>query len=215
MAKTRKLHEEQFAAAGVVGHALELMVEAAGYDRHLSRVEDAREAAQAWAAENGWEGWQRNQAAALLLLLDMAGTGGPGGIGGDATIRLEPLRRLGKGRKRATDGEAWSAAINEAWQCLVAGYGPTRVGLQPNGQTLGLAVDGLIEVEIDPAKYGPDIRAAIDTVAQNGLRRSLGLRCPGCSGLPLQGRPGEWAELVNHLHLLDLDAASAASTAGA
>ena len=52
--------------------------------------------------------------ALLLLEQDIWGVGGPGGIAGHSTERPACFSKLGKGRKQASDGGAWDAAIEEA-----------------------------------------------------------------------------------------------------
>jgi hypothetical protein len=49
-----------------------------------------------------------------LCVFDMFGIGGGRGLTGEATDRIPQFRNLGKGRKQAYDGPAWSAAIKEA-----------------------------------------------------------------------------------------------------
>jgi hypothetical protein len=53
---------------------------------------------------------------AAVLALEIHGVGGPMGLGGPdgATGRMSWARRLGKGRRFASDGGAWSAAIAAA-----------------------------------------------------------------------------------------------------
>lgn len=49
-----------------------------------------------------------------VLSLDLAGVGGHGGYSGDGTVRHPCFRRLGSGRKHASDGGAWLAAAEQA-----------------------------------------------------------------------------------------------------
>lgn len=55
-------------------------------------------------------------ATALALILDRIGVGGTAGLGGDSggTTRLGVFGRLGKGRKKATDGGCWMHALDRA-----------------------------------------------------------------------------------------------------
>ena len=80
------------------------------------------------------------QAAVLtmgLMALDIVGIGGPNGIGGDATDRVACFTSLGKGRKQATDGPAWNAAIRAA---LAAGL--------KGGKLIFSPFEGELEVEV-------------------------------------------------------------------
>jgi hypothetical protein len=71
--------------------------------RHELRVE-----ATLLAARDG----RSDADAALLLAADLNGVGGPAGAGGPggASRRIPVFSHLGKGRWRASDGEAWRAA---------------------------------------------------------------------------------------------------------
>lgn len=53
--------------------------------------------------------------ARVLAALEEHGVGGPRGYVGGATERMPWARALGKGRKQAVDGEAWSAALRSAF----------------------------------------------------------------------------------------------------
>lgn len=54
--------------------------------------------------------------AMLLCQIEVAGVGGQMGLGGDerGTVRSGWAQTLGKGRARASDGQAWTAAIRDA-----------------------------------------------------------------------------------------------------
>ncbi|MBP9771381.1 MAG: hypothetical protein KBD16_00435 [Candidatus Pacebacteria bacterium] len=54
-----------------------------------------------------------------LLRADTYGVGGKEGVEGAGTSRVPALSILGKGRKQASDGGAWSAAIAEATERVV------------------------------------------------------------------------------------------------
>jgi len=51
-------------------------------------------------------------AVATIAALERHGVGGPGGYSGDSTARMSWATGLGKGRRQASDGEAWTAAIS-------------------------------------------------------------------------------------------------------
>jgi hypothetical protein len=67
--------------------------------------------------------WTLAQAAGLCLL-DQIGVGGNDGVSGAGTTRLPCFAECGKGRKQASDGGAWDAAIEAAERELAdnAGY---------------------------------------------------------------------------------------------
>ena len=72
-----------------------------------------------------------------LMGLDEIGIGGPQGLGGDCTQRISAFTSLGKGRKQAGDGPAWSAAIRAS---LAAGL--------KGGKLLFSPFEGELEVEV-------------------------------------------------------------------
>lgn len=53
----------------------------------------------------------QRRAVGVIAALEVHGIGGPGGYSGDATRRMSWAARLGKGRRQAQDGAAWTAAI--------------------------------------------------------------------------------------------------------
>lgn len=53
---------------------------------------------------------------AALAAMELHGIGGPGGFDGGATATMSWRAALGKGRRQATDGQAWDAAIG----CMIA-----------------------------------------------------------------------------------------------
>lgn len=53
----------------------------------------------------------QHRAVGVIAALEGHGIGGPGGYSGDSTARMSWAVELGKGRRQATDGAAWSAAI--------------------------------------------------------------------------------------------------------
>ncbi len=58
--------------------------------------------------------------AAALCAAEILGVGGPDGVAGMSTDRQSCFQALGKGRKQATDGPAWDAAIAECCLKLLA-----------------------------------------------------------------------------------------------
>jgi hypothetical protein len=140
---------------------------------------------------------------AALGYADVAGIGGHMGVSGDATARIPVLRGLGKSRKHASDGGAWSAAIATAAYRLVSGS-DKFAALRDGRLVFG-------EVGTDPdlahaSGLAVDVRHAVPygwllTIAREGLRRAVGLQAwhesvpiyaPAASALA-------WAESVNRL----------------
>lgn len=132
--QTRRDDADILASLGVTGHAADTILAAAAAMRHQNRVAAAMAAAARWSSAI-----ESEQAAAFaargpveldpspspehpdtlvdtvwVCALDAAGVGGPQGVGGDSTTRHPAFRGCGKGRKGATDGGAWSAAIRGA-----------------------------------------------------------------------------------------------------
>lgn len=99
--------------------AREAIRKATAGPRHSWRVEQARFAAQDMAlnmlaTEPGKVAAEPLAlATAFAATVERHGVGGPFGISGAATDRLPAFSHLGKGRKQATDGAAWDAAIDE------------------------------------------------------------------------------------------------------
>jgi hypothetical protein len=54
---------------------------------------------------------EQRRALGVIAALEVHGIGGPGGYTGDATARMSWAIGLGKGRRQASDGAAWSSAI--------------------------------------------------------------------------------------------------------
>lgn len=136
---------------GLTGEALDLFVKAGAHRRHEMRVRIAQDALmEVGKAAIPPEEVRMNGAGArldalatrLAILagkLDAGGIGGRFGCGGDATARLPGLRQCGKGRKQASDGGAWTAALEGAITSLLRGIGDTGWGRPGN-----------FEVRIDP-----------------------------------------------------------------
>lgn len=93
------------ALEGMTWEAREALRVAGAAERHAARVA----ALEAWVAEAPASRW-------LALALDQVGQGGRLGLTGDGTVRHPWLQGAGKGRKAASDGAAWTAAIAAAVQ---------------------------------------------------------------------------------------------------
>lgn len=132
---TAKAIREAAKAAALPVVAIDLLIAATSWARHVWRVGAARDAARAWATsllhmEEGVLSTPWNAAGSPQFLLeqalaacvaDMVGIGG--GVGSDwgaASARHPAFAGCGSGRKQARDGGAWSAAILEAAHRLQA-----------------------------------------------------------------------------------------------
>lgn len=106
---TRSKTSEFLESIGVVGQAAEHLLAAGAAGRHAHRVAVAKEAAMAAASEEAAPEWVTAVAWAICTI-DAIGVFGRY----EATVRLAAFRGCGKGRKLATDGDAWTAAIFDA-----------------------------------------------------------------------------------------------------
>lgn len=101
---------------GLTGEALALFVAGGAEARHEDRVRRATDAlVTAGAALTGvrlTDSVGAREAGILVGMLDQIGVGGGrGGLRRRGTRRVEALASLGKGRKGADDGPAWTSAI--------------------------------------------------------------------------------------------------------
>jgi hypothetical protein len=223
---------------GIIGAAAEAIAEETAEARHALRVSAAKEAALT-EAERLFGNWLREESAqfveandgdsrwgepfvhgqlralaALLCLLDTAGIGGHDGVEGAATQRLACFSALGKGRKQARDGGAWSAAIAQAAEELLPGamlYAPNGV-VSLGVSNLNCGVEDAVSIALDPEQLqASGLAPWAMTVAREGLRLACGLqpwlgwrvrfqvdRLEDWNGLGM--KPAEaWAQLVNEL----------------
>lgn len=95
---------------------IELHLAATAHERHAGRVAAATTAARAY-----YPTATDRQLGAIMALEASDGVGGPGGYAGGSTDRMAFARGLGKGRRQATDGSAWTAAITTASYELLPG----------------------------------------------------------------------------------------------
>lgn len=200
--QTRHQMAEELENLGVTGAAAEAILKETATLRHQARVAQAKEAAIQAAetllgrsrGDNLEEDWQVRDHAALVCLFDAAGTGGTANVSGDSTSRLGCFSSLGKGRKQARDGAAWTAAIAAAGEELATGrknlsYVPIILNgkgeVYPvlsdpekpeDGPGIGIATaDNSETLTISELKEANFLHVAL-TVAREGLRRSLGLK---------------------------------------
>jgi hypothetical protein len=177
--------------ASLSGEARELVRRATAEARHEERVERALAEALSGLEHPSLDEWLR---AWGLLATEAIGCNGPLGLGGAgcATARLPCFSSLGKGRKQATDGLAWTAAIAVAQErcrgklrkllaepelCLVGGGMGARAGD--------------VEVALD---VPPEWEVA---VAGRGILAALGIASPSAVEVKVAGTAAEWDEFRN------------------
>jgi hypothetical protein len=113
LARDARTHGETL---GLSGAALDLYVAGGAAERHAARVDAAKAAAMAAAHDDDPDvvGLELALDAWALCELERHGIGGRHGVEGGATVRMPWARNLGKGRRQARDGGAWTSAINAA-----------------------------------------------------------------------------------------------------
>jgi hypothetical protein len=135
----------------------------------------------------------------LLLAMEHFGVGGPGPWGdGSSGVRHPAFRRLGKGRRYASDGPAWTAAIANCRRRvrLEAGEGEILVTVC-DGETVGIELDALYYVEGQPTDTVPFVSALIGECLLVALAESRPMRTP--SNLEVIGEPAAWAQLYDEV----------------
>jgi hypothetical protein len=200
--KTRRDRAEKaLRAVGVEGHALDALLNESAHLRHAHRVKLARAAAEDYYLEQAKltrDDLTPESLAvhvAVICYLDILGIGGYyGGVTGHATDRHPAFARCGKGRKRAVDGDAWSAAIDQ----LTFKHIRTIHGFvaNENGLVSFQAVND--DVSVEPAHGPAEWRL---TLAREGLRRAAGLEPMFCD-VPMKAGSETivcWSRAVNQI----------------
>jgi len=217
MAITKLQDEIRLESAGATGHALQCLIREAAKTRHESRVSEAMQSLMSIASaqlgldpeehEFLWD--QRGMLlAAAIALLDEIGVGGRGNVEGRSTRRYPGLERLGKGRKQATDGAAWTAAIARAGNILLS-----RAGVV-DGVSWQLHPTPEGEIEVSGAGQSVSLSQAAHewqyALAREGLRRVVGAD-PWFPYLDITfwGTVAEWSATVNRLDPEGTDATRA------
>lgn len=209
---TRKDHEIELTQKGVTGAALEALLAETAYERHQSRVAYAQ-----WAAVEFYltvAGVRREEVsqdtlalfAEAILWADVIGIGGRFNVEGTGTARHPAFAKCGKGRKLATDGGAWTAAIREAAVQFDSGevFYPKTL---EDGQVVLAFGDVVIYEIVIPGPW-------MLSICREGLRRAACLRWPATSGMfgwhdcfPISAPPESltgWASLVNEVtHIIN------------
>lgn len=180
---------------GVAGEAQDALVRETAGARHALRIDRAREAAMAGAADlfadldrvsgedpGGWDAEQSRVAAALLLRLDRFGVGGRDGVEGLSTDRIKPFADLGSGRKQARDGGAWDAALRAAEVGLLGdgkmvAYAERELGGAGPAVNFWIKTgDEVTRFFVVAASWAPAwILPHLTTLAREALRRAAGL----------------------------------------
>lgn len=208
--QTRALLEER----GVTGPAMEAVLQETGKLRHAARVQAAVTAARSYAEAlcrtpyASYDG-HVDALAALLCVLDAVGVGGDGGVEGLATDRAPCFAQLGKGRKQASDGEAWSAAISAAQAEILGG---ARLVLTPVPPSVAWPAHVQVELDRGEGLRGADGAVFVDrldplapwltSLAREALRRGAGLppwHEAALGAVELEDDVEDWAEVVNAL----------------
>lgn len=227
MAILRSDMEKKYSEMGINGSALKNILAETASERHQSRVEDVKNTVIV-AAKIAVFGSVENApddnfgivdaVASGLCLLDYIGIGGKMGVQGASTTRLACFAKLGKGRKQARDGGAWSAAIEEAGRELagqvegqskyaylnVCPIFPEEGGEDHIGIGIGLPQneywkDGrmdYIELPLDEKNI-----AWAYSLARECLRRLAGLGAWHEEAfMTVQGTATQWAAVVNGIN---------------
>lgn len=216
--KTRKELSDELSAIGVKGDALDALLRETGRERHQFRVQAAITAAEEYYLKiSNLDRDESSPAimmatAAAILWADVIGIGGRDNCEGGCTLRHPALRECGKGRKQATDGDAWSAAIlaacyklqnkSRGWFAVlmvpVLAYDATTVQVRDDKETVLVYETAEAQIQVDECFFD---RRWIHAIAREGLRRSTSLPRWHAT-VPFKAPPESaplWAKLVNQL----------------
>ena len=183
---------------GVAGPAADVLVRLGAHARHAARVEFVRTLGDdcdvvAWA------------------LLDAVGIGGRAGLTGEATARHPAFAGCGKGRKQASDGPAWTAAIAAAAEIRRGGRGVlltaeetsegvTRLGIELRGN--GPVSEGTVWSSADASAEETSLwitaLAGVVLARLTGIAPDLG--ASALAGVEIEGDAAAWASLYNAAH---------------
>jgi hypothetical protein len=153
---------------------VDLHVRATAGDRHASRIATADAMVRA-----AYPDATPRQLGAICAL-EAGGVGGPGGYSGDSTSRMSWAASLGKGRKQATDGQAWTAAITAAGHNLLPG-GPSTADVAAAAEVLaGSDLEWPLAWALRRALGTRDDIEASTAAAE--LARAIAARCEPDSG---------------------------------
>lgn len=194
---------------GVEGAAAEFLLRRSASDRHAMRVAKVREAVRE-ALPTAHLGGGEADALVFLTTLDAVGVGGPQGVGGDATARVPAFAGLGKGRKQASDGPAWTAAIEAAAYAAASSEEFGDEARQAHTLRAALAEDGSwagVETVAAGGGYGCQVWVGVDpgerevalwvrALAGEALQRLAGYDARrNLRHVTLLGEPRAWARV--------------------
>ena len=164
--------------AGVTGEAQEAILRETASLRAEVRTVRAMQTLRDVAGDLGDPEDLPSPLAILIGIADAIGVGGRDGVSGESTARYPGLEALGKGRKQASDGPAWTEAIRQAtyrmmdriapggtWKITADSGEPGMLWITGKGPT------GEAAWAVDPP-LSPPWQLSL---AREGLRRSLGL----------------------------------------
>jgi hypothetical protein len=182
---------------------IEVLLKESAFDRHNWRIQKALEEAKNWVVYCwGMEEHKIGTHVVLaemnaILLADCFGVGGHLGVSGAGTRRHPAFAYLGKGRKNASDGPAWSAAIRAAANNCRGYFAPSYM----DGICLAYYVDNWNMLTMINSKLVPFEWQL--TIAREGLRRAFGLDpwFPDLSDFVKadESNCADWVHLVDHL----------------
>lgn len=142
-----------------------------------------------------------------LCIADLIGVGGTQGLTGDGTGRIKAFAALGKGRKQAYDGPAWTAAIEDAIHRLAgkaAGMAEYTLILGADGGDVYLAIHvceecltyeflGEIGLGIEPAWLRSITGNVLLALGRGEETVTVGKR----TTVRIEGTPADWGKVFN------------------
>lgn len=191
---------------GLDGEALALFVRGGAPARREARIVAARDALLAEGRRIVGPHVHESGAMAAAIVIGMLdGIGLGGGRGGflqPGTARVPALVGLGKGRRHADDGQAWSSAIKAAVYRLAAEPSPrgaVLVGASPRDDAdLRVDLDGTVYDVTLPAEYRPWLRQLAErALLRLGGREAQPEEAVGCVRLSFEASDAvAWAVLL-------------------
>ncbi|MBP9711573.1 MAG: hypothetical protein KBD55_00885 [Candidatus Pacebacteria bacterium] len=193
--KTAADRRNELQKLGVIREAADFIIRLEAEDRHNDRIHYILESALSYAVEVGCASSTTSPeamiAATALIDAEIAGVGGRLGFTGDSTARHPAFQGCGKGRKKATDGKAWDAAISAALG---------RTGYEVEWRVM----EGVLYARCQTRHPMPIAGVFLPpqwllVTVKRGLEASLHEGHSGHGRPCFVGEPHEWAELLNSL----------------
>lgn len=201
---TARALREHLETLGIHGPAQDALVKDTAPMRHECRVGVVLAAVRKAADGSEAIAW-------LLLVLESLGIGGRDGVEGWASERMPWASVLGKGRKQATDGGAWDAAIAAALAQVASGLRDIVVYPIDTDVVVGCNDTTGRECSVHFTDLDMEDHGAMRwarTFARRGLRQVVGLPQGLPAAMRVDGTPKQWATLVNHIEQRLADAAN-------